>query len=152
MKKKLLILFIFFLCFQIENVLAEENTPIKKSPSIQEQDTSQVEPYSSGRGSYRSPSGSFSGGNKGGGYTTGPRSPSSNVTRNPQYQQPYQPTNRFGGFFGGLAAGALIGHFLNPFSGLGQGYGMGGVSILGILFWILIIYLAYKFFKRLRSK
>ncbi|MFD0693293.1 hypothetical protein ACFQZT_04225 [Paenibacillus sp. GCM10027628] len=151
MKKTMILLLLFFSSFQMNTGLTQA-VVMEEDSSIQDRNAPQIESYSSGRGSYRSPSGSFSGGARGGSYTTGPRSPSSNVTRNPQYQQPYQPANRFGGFFGGLATGALIGHFLNPFSGLGQGYGMGGVSILGILFWILIIYLAYKFFKRLRSK
>ncbi|MDB5054804.1 MAG: hypothetical protein JWM44_2854 [Bacilli bacterium] len=126
------------------------------STQTQDQNKAQAEFNELGRGSYRSPGGSFTGGNRGGispgtgnGYRTGPRSPSSDVTRNPR-TQPVQPapTSRWGGFFGGLATGALIGHFLNPFGGFG-GYGSGGFSIVGLLIWAVIIYIGFKLFQKL---
>ncbi|MCU6797844.1 hypothetical protein OB236_37550 [Paenibacillus sp. WQ 127069] len=151
--KKCLGCLTLLLCFHMSTVSASEI----KSPSIQiqESDQEQIQPLSRGRGgSYRSPSGSFSGGNRatpGNGYTTGPRSPSSNVTRNPRNQpgQQANPTSRWGGFLGGLATGAIIGHLLNPF---GFGGGGGGFSLIGILFWGVIIYFGYRWFKKFREK
>lgn len=101
-------------------------------------------------GSYRSPSGSFTGGRRtgGDGYNSGPRAPSSDVSRNPRVQPaPQPPGSRWGSFLGGAAAGALIGHFLNPFGG--YGFGSGGFSLIRLLIWAVIIYLGYKFFQKM---
>jgi hypothetical protein len=140
--------------------------PEVSSPAVGTQDENTVGTEAV-RGPYRSPSGSFSGSPRtgpgpGGGYRTGPRAPSSDVARNPRYQtpaggaynQPYSP-GRAGSFFGGLAAGALLSHLLNPFAGFGYGYGAGygggyGYSIISILFWIAIIYIAFRLFQRFR--
>jgi hypothetical protein len=152
--KKCLCFLTLILCINMSTVLA--NDTIDSNVQVMDQSKDQIEPFS--RGSYRSPSGSFSGGNRtgvttpGGGYNTGPRAPSSNVTRNPR-TQPGQanPTSRWGGFFGGLAAGAIIGHLLNPFGGFGYNGG-GGFSLISILFWVVIIYVGYKLFQRFREK
>jgi hypothetical protein len=151
--KKCLCFLTLILCINMSTVLA--NDSMGSTVQKQEQNKDQIEPFS--RGSYRSPSGSFSGGNRSGvprsGYTTGPRAPSSNVTRNPRTQpgQQTNPTSRWGGFFGGLAAGAIIGHLLNPFGGFGNGGG-GGLSLISILFWVVIIYAGYKLFQKFREK
>jgi predicted lipid-binding transport protein (Tim44 family) len=158
--KKHVLLFVFCmtLCFHAGTVLAEGSSvqnPPTSDPAIQNRDDNPInaESYSSGRGSYRSPGGSFSGGNRGGispGYRTGPRAPSSDVSRRqPNAGQPGSPFGRWGGFLGGAAAGALIAHLLNPFAGFGNG---GGFSFLGLLFWVLILYLGYKLFQRFRRR
>lgn len=93
-------------------------------------------------------------------YTSGQKSPSSNVTQKPStpYQQPYQQPNQqpksswFGGglghFFGGMAAGALMGslfsHMFHPFGGFGHGF-----SFFGLLIDTLLLFLAYKLIRRL---
>lgn len=113
-------------------------------------------------GGYRSPSGSFSGGGarSGGTYRTGPRAPSSDVTRNPRYTTPGGGTNtpytpgRTGTFLGGLAAGVLLGHLFNPFAGFGWGGGYGGgygfgFSIISLLIWAAILYGAYRLIRRM---
>jgi predicted lipid-binding transport protein (Tim44 family) len=129
-------------------VYAEE---VQKSTIQNQDDEAQFEALR--RGSYRSPSGSFTGGNRtgGDGYSSGPRAPSSDVARNPRVQPaPQTPGSRWGGFLGGAAAGALIGHFLNPFGGFGYGgLGGGGFSLISVLIWAVIIYLGYKFFQKM---
>jgi hypothetical protein len=150
MKKYIFTLILgIILCINTAKVFAEDiNVP---STQVQDQNKAQAEFNELGRGSYRSPGGSFSGGNRGG-YRTGPRSPSSNVTRNPR-TQPAQPApasrwGGLGGLLGGFAAGAIIGHFLNPFGGFG-GYGGGGFSIISLLIWAVIIYAGFKLFQKL---
>jgi hypothetical protein len=152
--KKCLCLLSLFLCINMSTVLANDTMDFTVQVQDQNKDKDQIEPFA--RGGYRSPSGSFSGGNRAaprGGYTTGPRAPSSNVTRNPRTQpgQQANPTSRWGGFFGGLATGAIIGHLLNPFGGFGYGGG-GGFSLISILFWAVIIYFGYKLFRKFREK
>jgi hypothetical protein len=156
--KKPVLLFVFCLtlCFHPGTVSAAGSSlqnPSTPDPAIQYREDNPIN--ATGRGSYRSPSGSFSGGNRGGispGYRTGPRAPSSDVSRRqPTTGQPSSPFGRWGGFFGGIAAGALIGHLLNPFGGFGYGNG-GGFSLFGLLFWALIIYLGYKLFQRFRRR
>jgi hypothetical protein len=137
------------LCINPATVFAEDIN--EYSTQIQDQNKAQAEFNELGRGSYRSPGGSFSGGYRGG-YKTGPGSPSSNLTRNPR-TQPAQPApaSRWGGMrglLGGFAAGALIGHFLNPFGG----YGGGGISIISLLFWAVIIYAGFKLFQKLNRR
>jgi hypothetical protein len=150
--KKCLCMLTIILCLNISVVLA--NDTMDFTVHLQGQNKDQIEPFSRGR--YRSPSGSYLGGNRAaprGGYTTVPRAPSSNVTRNPRAQpgQQTNPTNRWGGFFGGLAAGTILGHLMNPFGGFGYG-GEGGFSLIGILFWVVLIYVGYKLFQKFRKK
>lgn len=92
------------------------------------------------RGGYRSPRSGYTGGDRTG--VTPGRNPGANAPGN---RAPGAPANRFGGFFGGLLAGGLIGSLFNPF---GWG-GTGGISILGILFWAVILYFAFRFFRRM---
>jgi predicted lipid-binding transport protein (Tim44 family) len=156
--KKHVLLFVFCmtLCFHAGNVLAAgssmQNSP-SPDPAVRYQEDKPIN--ATGRGSYRSPGGSFSGGNRGGispGYRTGPRAPSSDISRRqPNTGQPGSPFGRFGGFLGGIATGALIGHLLNPFGGFGYGNG-GGFSFIGLLFWALIIFLGFKLFQRFRRR
>jgi hypothetical protein len=123
-------------------------------PSIQNNIKPEDQVQSLGRGSYRSPSGSFRGGTGAGrdGYSTGPRAPSSNIGRNPRAQpgQPQGPFGRWGGLLGGIAAGALIGHLLNPFGGFG--YGGGGFSLISLLIWAGVIYIGYRLFKKFSKR
>ncbi|WP_018130268.1 hypothetical protein [Effusibacillus pohliae] len=91
-------------------------------------------------------------------YSSGQKSPSSNVTQKPStpqpYQQPYQQpkSSWFGGglghFLGGMAAGALMsslfGHMLHPFGGFGYGF-----SFWGLLFDLLLLFVGYKLIRRL---
>ncbi|NHN35306.1 hypothetical protein [Paenibacillus agricola] len=149
--KRCLYFLTLILCINMSTVLA--NDTMDFTVQVQDQNKDQIEPYS--RGSFRSPSGSFSGGSRAaprGGYNTGPRAPSPNVTRNPRTQpgQQANPTSRWGGLFGGIAAGAIIGSLLHPFGG--YGYGGGGFSLIGILFWVVIIYVGYKLFQKFREK
>jgi predicted lipid-binding transport protein (Tim44 family) len=148
------------LCINMATVSAEVIN--ESSTKVMDQNKAQPEFNELGRGSYRSPGGSFSGGNRGGispgtgaGYRTGPRSPSSDVARNPR-NQPAQPGQAsrwgcLGGLFGGFAAGALIGHFLNPFGGFG-GYDGGVFSIISLLIWAVIIYIGFKLLQKLFSR
>jgi predicted lipid-binding transport protein (Tim44 family) len=154
-KQVLLFVFCMTLCFHAGTVLAADSSvqnPPTLDPAIQYREDNPIN--AAGRGSYRSPGGSFTGGNRGGispGYRTGPRAPSSDVSRRqPNAGQPSSPFGRWGGFFGGIAAGALISHLLNPFGGFG--YGNGGFSFIGLLFWALIVYLGYKLFQRFRRR
>jgi hypothetical protein len=156
MKKCLFFFLTIILCINMTTVYADDSLlkdpPFQDSTvQIRDQNTSENELHSSGRGSYRSPGGSFSGGNRGGvnpGYSTGPRAPSAGVTRP---RQPSPNPNRWGGFLGGAAIGALMGHLLNPFGGFGYGGG-GGFSLISILFWGVILYIGYKLFQRFRGK
>ncbi|TJY44001.1 hypothetical protein E5161_00970 [Cohnella pontilimi] len=50
-----------------------------------------------------------------------------------------------GGLFGGFVAGSLLGHLFNPF---GFGGAPGGFSLIGLLFWGVIIYLLFRLFRR----
>jgi hypothetical protein len=158
MKKHVLLFVICMtLCFHpgtVSAAITSLQNPPSPDPAVQHREDNPLK--ATGRGSYRSPSGSFSGGNRGGmspGYRTGPRAPSSDVSRRqPTTGQPGGGLfGRWGGFFGGIAAGALIGHLLNPFGGFGYGNG-GGFSLFGLLFWALIIYLGYKLFQRFRRR
>jgi predicted lipid-binding transport protein (Tim44 family) len=140
------------LCINMATASAEYIN--ESSTKVMDQNKAQPEFNELGRGSYRSPSGSFSGGNRGG-YRTGPRSPSSNISRNPR-TQPAQPApasrwGGLGGLLGGFAAGAIIGNLLNPFGGFG-GHGGGGFSIISLLIWGVIIYAGFKLFQRYRRK
>lgn len=115
-------------------------------------------------GTYRSPSGGFTGTRPGtapgggGTYRTGPRTPSPNVTRPPTTGagSPFGGGfGRAGSFFGGLAAGALLGHLFNPFAGFGWGWGAGyggfgfGWSLFSLAIWAFIIYAAFRLIRRL---
>jgi hypothetical protein len=48
------------------------------------------------------------------------------------------------GFWGGFGLGALFGSILNPFSGA---YGL-GFSLVGLLFWAIILFFVYKLFRK----
>jgi predicted lipid-binding transport protein (Tim44 family) len=91
-------------------------------------------------GSFRSPRSGYTPG-----YGNGRRAPGA---ANPGARTPAAPANRFGGFlggmFGGLLAGSLLGSLLNP---LGFG-GTGGISMIGLLFWAVIIYFVVRFVRR----
>lgn len=105
--------------------------------------------YRSGRGSF---SGVRSPGAARGGTTTPGRAPA-NVTTNPRTTPnvPNATRGGWGGIFGGFAAGALLGSLFNPFGFMGFGPGAGSpLSIIGLLFWGVIIYLVYRFFTRAR--
>ncbi|ULL13285.1 hypothetical protein DVH26_01620 [Paenibacillus sp. H1-7] len=105
---------------------------------------------------YRSGRGTFSGGRSPGatrGGTTTPGRAPANVTTNPRTTPNVPNTTRggWGGIFGGFAAGALLGSLFNPFGFMGFGPGAGSpLSIIGLLFWGVIIYLVYRFFTRSR--
>lgn len=123
--------------------------------------------FSSAYAATSSSKGSFSGGSKvpststfgsdttSKSYSSGKKSPSSNVTQNsPQYATPQQQqrSSLFGGgighFLGGMAAGALVSslfsHMLHPFGG-----GDFGFSLWGLLFDALIAFVIYKLIRRL---
>lgn len=141
--------------------------PVEQGRSPQDQpaiDDGTVEQQAARGGGYRSPSGSFSGGGartgvtRGGGgtYRTGPRAPSSNVTRPPTTGAgtPGGGFGRAGSFFGGLAAGALLGHLFNPFAGFGWGWGAGygggfGWSFISLIIWAVILFAAYRLIRRM---
>ncbi|WP_276352335.1 hypothetical protein [Cohnella caldifontis] len=102
--------------------------------------TYRPEALRSGR-SFRSPRMGYTGG----GTRTGVRNPATG--RPATGTTPVTAPRRggfFGGLFGGFLAGSLLGHLLNPF-----GYGVaGGVSLIGLLFWIVVIYAAYRLLRR----
>ncbi len=91
------------------------------------------------RRGFRSPRMGYTGGNRA-------RNPAAN---NPAPRTPAAPAaprtgGLFGGFFGGLLAGSLISSLLNPF-----GFGTGaGVSLLGLLFWGVVLYFVIRFIRR----
>jgi predicted lipid-binding transport protein (Tim44 family) len=116
-----------------QRVVSSVLVPPIVPPVIEDENTIQTEALRSGRGSFRSPRSGFTGGT---------RRPSANE---PVSRTPAAPTSRFGGFFGGMLAGTFIGSLLNPF-GFG---GTGGLSIIGLLFWGLIIYLTFRVLRML---
>ncbi len=98
------------------------------------------------RRSYRSPRSGYTGGTRSGiNPGTTDRTGRRTGVNDPAARTPNVPTNRFGGFFGGILAGTFLGSLLNPF-GFG---GTGGFSIIGILFWAVILYVAFRFLRRL---
>ncbi|NOU95722.1 hypothetical protein GC093_21195 [Paenibacillus sp. LMG 31456] len=146
------ILFGLFLLLQVP---ITELYAAAAAPSVNAEDESYIESkaYRSGRGSYRSPAGGYTGGNRSG---INPGNNAGQTTRRPGVNEPANrtpgaSTGRFGSFFGGLAAGTLLGSILNPFGFGGYGgAGMGGgFSLIGILFWAVIIYMAYRVLRRL---
>jgi hypothetical protein len=144
------------LCFHVSTVCAADltgQTPPTTHPSMQNQVEEPInggEANMLGRGSYRSPRGSFTGGNRGGISPGVPGGPASGVSRRaPNTGQTGSPFGRFGGFLGGALTGVFLGHILNPF---GYGNGAGGFSFIGLLFWVLIIYLGYKLIQRFRRR
>lgn len=150
---------LFLLCIQANTIAAVSSHTTSTEqlhPPVESTDTTLRE------NAYRSGRGTYSGGTRGGitrspaatpgtGYTTGPRNPSNRVT-NPSYGNPRGGGFGLGGLFGGFAAGTLLGSLLNPF-GFGGGYGYGGgVSILGLLFWGVILYFIFRLFRRMRGQ
>jgi predicted lipid-binding transport protein (Tim44 family) len=109
---------------------------------VNPQESFQPEAFRSGRGSFRSGRS---------GYTGGTRSGVTPGINNPVNRSPAASTGRFGGFFGGLfggmLAGTLLGSLLNPFSF--GGMGGGGLSLISILFWGVVIYLIYRLLRNL---
>ncbi|MBW5446338.1 hypothetical protein GE107_09730 [Cohnella sp. CFH 77786] len=109
------------------------------APVIPDEDPgAKTEALRAGRGSFRSPRMGYTGGNRA-------RNPAVNQ---PVNRAPAAPSGRTGGFFGGLfggfLAGSLLGSLFHPF-----GYGgFGGVSIVGLLFWAVILYGAYRLLRR----
>ncbi|WP_123040332.1 hypothetical protein [Cohnella candidum] len=120
-----------------------QNPPAVKAPPAQKEHPSLgAKALRSGRAGFRSPRMGYTGG-------TRARNP---VTNTPVTRTPRVTTGRTGGFFGGLfggfLAGSLLGSLFHPF-----GYGAGGgVSLLGILFWVVIIYFAYRLLRRAFDK
>jgi hypothetical protein len=111
------------------------------SPAEKDGDHIQSKAFRSGRGSFRSPRSGYTGGNRNGVTDGRGQKP---VANNPVNRTPAS-TNRFGGIFGGLLAGTLLGSLLNPF-GFG---GAGGFSFIGLLFWGVIIYLAFRVIRKM---
>lgn len=109
-----------------------------------------AEAYRSGRRTY---TGGRTAPSPGGG--TAPGTPVGNVRTSPGAQPGYGYPNRgtgLGGVFGGFAAGALLGSLFHPF-GLfgGGGYGTafgGGLSLLSLIFWGIVIYFVFRLFRR----
>lgn len=93
------------------------------------------------RGGFRSPRSGYTGGGRAG--VAPGRNPGANAPGN--RPPAAAPANRFGGFFGGLLAGGLIASLLNPF-GFG---GNAGFSLIGLLFWAVLIYFAFRILRRM---
>jgi hypothetical protein len=161
--KKSIFLFVFCLIFCNQMITAHAvdasvQQPPTENPAVhtQNQSTIDTESYTTGRGSYRSPRGSFTGGNRGGinnpGFRSGPNAPSSGVTNpgRPNAGQSRNPLGRWGSFFGGAALGVMLGHLLNPFAGFGNGGS--GFSFIALIFWAVILYAAFKLFQRYRRR
>jgi predicted lipid-binding transport protein (Tim44 family) len=145
-----------YLLFQI----LPEMSPVRAAPQVlvppvvkdvnpkyvNPQESFKPEAFRMGRGSFRSGRSGYTGGTR-----SGVRSPNAN---NPATRTPGAATGRFGGFFGGLFgglfAGSILGSLLNPF-GFG-GFGGGGISLIGILFWGVIIYFAFRFVRNLLGR
>jgi predicted lipid-binding transport protein (Tim44 family) len=137
---------LYFLFQSVPEMSAEEAAPQVLVPpvvkDVNPQESFKPEAFRSGRGSFRSGRS---------GYTGGTRSGVTPGTHNPVNRSPAASTGRFGGFFGGLfggmLAGSLLGSLFHPF-GFG-GYGGGGISLIGLLFWGVIIYLVYRLLRNL---
>ncbi|MFB6365457.1 hypothetical protein ACFCP7_15470 [Paenibacillus elgii] len=156
MKKLLLSLWIVLLCTLTAPVSAQEGSlPIPYSQEDIDmlggpQGSYQTEAYRSGRGGYSS-------GRRG--YTPAPgtRTPAGTVRTTPATPAPgtAPPPARggLGGILGGFAAGALFSRILNPFGLFGGGVAPvhGGFSILGILFWGVVLFLLYRLWIRFRK-
>lgn len=109
-------------------------------------DEDEYRPEALRRGGFRSPRMGYTGGNR--------------TSRNPAVNQPARtpaspaaPARRAGGFlggmFGGLLAGSLLGSLFNPF---GFGGAPGGFSLIGLLFWVVVLYLVYRLFRSFRRR
>jgi predicted lipid-binding transport protein (Tim44 family) len=119
-------------------------SPVVEQTSPEADETIESQAARAGRGSYRSPTGGYRS------PTTGTDRTGRNTRVNePTGQTPAAPAaGRFGGFFGGLAAGTLLGSILNPFGFGGYGAGFGGFSLIGIVFWAVILYVAYRLIRK----
>jgi predicted lipid-binding transport protein (Tim44 family) len=109
---------------------------------VNPQESYKPEAYRMGGGGFRSGRSGYTGGTR-----SGVRKP---IANNPANRTPAGTTGRFGGLFGGLLAGTLLGSLLNPF-GFG-GFGGGGFSLIGILFWGVILYFAYRLLRKLMTR
>ncbi|WP_409346535.1 hypothetical protein [Paenibacillus sp. MBLB4367] len=121
--------------------------PVVNEETVQpEEGTFESQAARSGRGSYRSPVGGYTGGNRSG---INPATGTDRSTRGDTARQsPASGGGRFGSFFGGLAAGTLLGSILNPFGFGGYGAGFGGFSLIGILFWAVILFVIYRLVRK----
>ncbi|PUA40838.1 hypothetical protein C8Z91_01305 [Paenibacillus elgii] len=152
MKKLLLSLWIVLLCVLSTPASAQDgNLPIPYSQEDIDmlggpQGNYQTEAYRSGRGGYSS-------GRRGYTPTPGTRTPVGNVRTTPATPAPPPVRGGLGGILGGFAAGALLGSILNPFGVFGGGGAPvhGGFSILGILFWGVVLFFLYRLWKGLRK-
>jgi hypothetical protein len=132
------------------------NAQVIVPPIVDDEESVQSEAFRSGRGGYRSPVGGYVPGNRAGvnpGYGTG-RTDRNPGARDPARGTPAAPVSRGGGFLGGmmggLFAGTLLGGLLNPFGFGGNASGMGGgFSILGLIFWAVVLYLVFRVVGRL---
>lgn len=90
--------------------------------------------------------------------TTARRRPSPNLRQrpapHPPVPAPSPPPGRgigLGRFFGGVAAGALLGtvfsSMLHPFGGFGMGF-----SLIGLLLDAVLLFLAFKLFRRIANR
>ncbi|GLI05232.1 hypothetical protein YDYSG_12620 [Paenibacillus tyrfis] len=156
MKKLLLSLWIVLLCAlstpasaqagHLPIPYSQEDIDMLGSP----QGSYQTEAYRSGRGGYSS-------GRRGYTPSPGTRTPVGNVRTTPATPAPgtAPPPVRsgLGGILGGFAAGALFSSILNPFGLFGGGVAPvhGGFSILGILFWGVVLFFLYRLWKGFRK-
>jgi predicted lipid-binding transport protein (Tim44 family) len=137
---------LYFLFQSVPEITAVEAAPQVFVPpvvnDVNPQESIKPEAFRMGRGSFRSGRSGFTGGTRSG-VTPG--------TTNPVNRAPAASTGRFGGFFGGLfggmLAGSLLGSLFNPF-GFGH-IGGGGISLIGILIWGVIIYFVFRLLRNL---
>jgi hypothetical protein len=118
--------------------------PIVKD--VDPQESFKPEAYRIGGGSFRSGRSGYTGGTRSG------VTPGTGTVRSgtPTARTPAATTGRFGGFFGGLFAGSLLGSLLNPF-GFG-GIGGGLTSLIGIVFWGVIIYFVFRLLRNVMGR
>lgn len=133
--------------FLLSNANTLPNLPAERfissvivSPAEEDGDH-QIKALRAGRGSFRSPRSGYTGGNRQGVTDGRGQRPDAN---NPVNRAPAAP-GRFGGLFGGILMGTFLGSLLNPF-GFG---GTGGFSLIGLLFWGVILYFVFRVIRRM---